>query len=695
MQPAPFGWSDKYYAEQLALLGDVYAYDIECLPNVFTISIIRVQTGEEWVFEISEWRNDVLQILAWFDYFNANQIEMVGYNNEAYDYVVIHIIWQMRERVTHQMLYNKNDKIIQFGKTGKGFSPHTVWPSDRFAPQIDLYKLHHFDNKAKRQSLKGLEFNMRARNVNAGNVEFGTYLTREQVDGDLIPYNLDDTRETAKFALASAEAIQFRRDLIKQGLITGDVLNFNETKIGKQLMIQRLGDALCFDRSSGRKQPRQTKRSHIALRDVIFPYVFFEHPEFQRVHQWMMAQTLEPSDLNEEKASTKGVFSGVHATVNGFQFDYGTGGIHGSVKNRRYSSDDEWVIEDIDVTGLYPSISNVNRLAPAHLGEAFVQEYAQLPVERAKYKKGTTGNGLFKLGGNGTYGDTNNEFSPLYDPQYTMTITINGQLMLSMLAERLMRVATLELIQINTDGMTYRIHRTMLDWAHRIQAQWETYTLLNLERVQYARMFIRDVNNYVGEYPGGKLKLKGDYWYPDGTQFPGGWPEAISKAGPSAWHKDLGAQVVQRAAVAAMVHGIDPAQFMAIHRDPFDYMLRAKVDRGSHLFIGDKEVQRITRYQVAKVGQPLRKLTPVSDELRGLYKKGQKTDQFAYDSWHAANGNVWNEAIHTKNKSTHQDSWTGLQAGWNVTECNLASDFSFDNLNLAWYLEQANKLIIG
>lgn len=692
--PNPFGWSDEYYAEQLALLGDVYAYDIEVLPNIFTIAIIRVQTGEAWVYEISEWKNEISQILQFFDFFAANQIEMVGYNNVGYDYPIIHMIWKMREAITYQMIYEKNSHMIEFGKSGKGFSPHTIWPSDRFAPQIDVYLIHHFDNKAKRQSLKGVEFNMRARNVNEGAVEFGTYLTREQVDRDLIPYNLDDTRETANFALVSAEAIQFRRDLVKQGLVAGDVLNFNETKVGKQLMIQRLGDALCYDRSSGRKRARQTPRTHIALKDIIFPYIYFEHPEFQRVHQWMLAQTLAPSDLNEDKVSTKGVFAGIHATVNGFQFDYGTGGIHGSVTNRRYQSDDDFVIEDIDVTGLYPSISNVNRLAPAHLDGPFQIEYANLPIERAKYKKGTTGNALFKLGGNGTYGDTNNEFSPLYDPQYTMTITINGQLMLSMLAERLMRVPTLEMIQINTDGMTYRVHRTMLDWAHRIQAEWEAYTRLNLERVTYDRMWIRDVNNYVGEYPGGKLKLKGDYWYPDGAQFAGGWTEAISKAGPSAWHKDLGAQVVQRAAVAAMVHGVKPEHFFAAHRDPFDYMLRAKVDKSSFLFIGDKQVQRLTRYYVAKDGAPLRKESPPTGPI-GQYKKARGVSDAQYEAWHTQNGNVWNPDIHQKNKAVHEDRTMSMQSGWLVAECNIATDFRFDNLNLAWYLEQARKLIVG
>jgi hypothetical protein len=207
-------------------------------------------------------------------------------------------------------------------------------------------------------------------------------------------------------------------------------------------------------------------------------------------------------------------------------------------------------------------------------------------------------------------------------------------------------------------------------------------------------MWVRDVNNYVGEYPDGKLKLKGDYWYPDGSKFEGGWPEAISKAGPSAWHKDLGAQIVQRAAVAAMVHGIDPETYMRVHHDPFDFMLRAKLQRGSQLFIGDREVQRITRYYITKQGGPLRKISPPTG-TPGQYKKKRGVSDRDYDAWHAARGNVWNPDIHQQNKAVHDERETSMQSGWLVSECNAASDFSFDKLNLGWYLEMSRKLIIG
>lgn len=685
----PFGWSDEYLQRMVELVGPAVVYDIEVLPNVFTLNAESIDKDDNYTFEISDRRNDLGLLLQWFDHLNSIQMPMIGFNNTGYDYLIIHLIWQYRHAVTYQHLFQKNEQIIgsneRFG--------NMVWPSDWFTPQIDLMKIHHFDNVAKRQDLKSLEFNMRSSSVLEGAVEFGEYLAHPLIDSELIPYNCHDVKETKKFALVSAEAIAFRRDMSKT--LKGDVLNFNETKIGKELLIQRLGDALCYDRSSGRKQPRQSFRSTIPLADVIFPYISFQHPEMNRVLNWMKSQTLTPADLESEdqRVSTKGVFTGVNAVIDGFQFDFGTGGIHGSVNGLKYVADDEWHIDDIDVTGLYPSIAIKNRLYPEHLGEQFIAEYGKLPEERAKYKKGTTQNAAIKLGQNGAYGDSNNPYSPLYDPKFTMTITINGQLMLCMLAERLMRLPTFQMIQINTDGMTYRIHHTMRAHAEAIQAEWERFTLLNLEHASYKRMWVRDVNNYVAESPDGKLKLKGDYWYPDGSKYEGGWPEAISKAGPSAWHKDLGAQIVQRAAVAAMVHGVDPETFMRVHRDPFDFMLRAKLQRGSELFIGDQQVQRITRYYITKQGGPLRKISPPTG-TPGQYKKARGASDRDYEAWHAAWGNVWNPDLHTKNKSIHEERETSLQSGWLVSECNIATDFDFDKLNLQWYLEGARKLII-
>ena len=107
---------------------------------------------------------------------------------------------------------------------------------------------------------------------------------------------------------------------------------------------------------------------------------------------------------------------------------------------------------------------------------------------------------MLKLALNGVYGDSNNPYSVFYDPLFTMKITLNGQLLLCLLSEKLMGIEGLRLIQANTDGVTIRVPR-----RHRVQVEfvtdwWEMVTGLQLEEAEYSRMFIRDVNNYIAEY---------------------------------------------------------------------------------------------------------------------------------------------------------------------------------------------------
>lgn len=657
-------------------------YDCETLPNAFTLNVVGLYSDLDMTFEISEFRDDRETLRAWFEHWQATKTPMVGFNNLAFDYPVIHEIY-CNPYITVAEIYYFAMGIINASFGGARFNG--VWESDRFAPQIDVYKVHHFDNRAKSTSLKALQFNMRSESVMEMPIPFGVPVTREQVDAFLIPYNKHDVIETKKFALISMDAINFRNRLTDT--LRGDVLNFNDTKIGAKILEQRLGDDVCYFDDLGRRAPRQTFRESIRLNEIIFPYIQFRDAEFNRILSWMRQQTLTADELTEN-IKTKGVFTGVSANVGGLDFHFGTGGIHGSVSAQRFASDTEYVICDVDVAALYPSIAIVNRLYPEHLGDAFVREYAQLPIERSKHAKGTVENAAFKLAANGTYGNSNNKYSVFYDPKFTMAITINGQLLLCMLAERLLTVDTLRIIQINTDGITYRIRRDQVPHAELMQQIWQRITHLTLEQTHYSRMWIRDVNNYVAETIDGKLKQKGAYWFP--VKF----PDDVSNASPPAWHKDFSALVSIKAAVDHMVNGTDIERFVYAHREPFDFMCRAKVDRSSHLYIGDKETQRITRYYVALNGGPMRKVSPPIGEA-GTYKR---RNGISDAEWHDVLGQIkpgtWDERIHTKNKSRYETREFGIEAGFNVTECNVASRFDFANVNYEWYIERARKLVI-
>lgn len=677
-------------------LTNAVCYDCETFPNCFTLRMKCLNSDVAGTWEISNFRDDRQALMTWFNYLNQTQTPMIGFNNVHFDYPVIHYIFK-NPHCTVDQIYQKAMAIIG-GNIGNDRFQHVVWASDRFAPQIDLFKINHFDNPAKSTNLKALQINMRSASVVDMPVELGTILTKEQIDNDLIPYNGHDVDETKKFALYNLDAINFRISLIERFDI--DVMNWPDTKIGARMMEDRIGKELCYDMSTGRKVTRQTPRTRIALNDIIFPYIHFKSPEFNTILDYLRSRVLTSQDLQvfggeimTPKVQTKGVFTNLKASIGGIDYYFGTGGIHGSVSSQRIVATEDWLIRDIDVASLYPSIAIVNRLSPAHLGERFVQIYAQLPEERKKWqkekgKKCVEANTL-KLASNGVYGNSNNPYSVFYDPQFTLQITINGQLMLCMLAEQLMTVPTIRILMINTDGITYFIHKNHETQAKMICKDWEVYTALTLEDAGYSRLWARDVNNYIAESLDGSLKTKGAYWSPDPLDYQG----SISAAQPPAWHKDLGNVVSIRAAVAAMVHGVDPEVFVKLTTNPYDFMCRIKAKRSDKLFWGNEIVQRNTRYYVSVDGRTLVKNAPPSG-LAGTFKRKPKISEYEYNKIMAETGGQWDGRVCTANHSTHQNRETGIQAGQRVTVCNDVRDFNFATVNYDWYVNEARKLMI-
>lgn len=186
-----------------------------------------------------------------------------------------------------------------------------------------------------------------------------------------------------------------------------------------------------------------------------------------------------------------------------------------------------------------------------------------------------------------------------------------------------------------------------------------------------------------------KLKLKGAYWYPEK------FPEDMNTGAP-AWHKNLSALVITKAAVANMVHGTDIERFVYGHSDPFDFMCRAKVDRSSKLMIGDREVQRITRYYLATNGESMRKVSPpVKGATVGDYKR---KNGISDSVWYEVNASIppgtWDARIHTGNKSKYIIREMSIESGFKVAECNRAADFDFERVDYDYYVAAARKLVI-
>ena len=610
-----------------------YIYDIETYPNVFTLAIKHPPSGDRAVFEISDRRNQFADLVAMLHRLKEGKCRMVGFNNLLFDYPVVHYMLR-HVHITAADIYAKAHAIL----TATDRFAHTVWESDHFVQQIDLFKINHFDNIAKSTSLKMLEYNMRMERIQELPFPPGTTLTPGQID-TLIEYGDHDVDATERFYKETLPAIEFRETLSAK--YNRNFMNHNDVKIGTDYFIMRLEDAApgsCYYRDANNKrQKRQTPRDSIVVRNILFPYVSFSRPELQRVHKFF---------YNETITDTYKAFDKLQATVDGFTFDFGTGGLHGSIDPEVIVSTGTHVIIDVDVTSYYPSLAIANRVYPEHLSEVFCDIYADMKQERISHPKGTPENAMLKLALNGTFGATNSIYSPFYDPAYTMAITINGQLLLAMLAEWVMGIEGLRMIQANTDGITVLCPREKRDVFEMWCNAWEQTTGLELEHADYDRMFIKDVNNYIAEYKGReKYKHKGKYLYERG------------------WHQNQSALVIPKAAEAALVHGVDIETFIHDHKDPFDFMLRTKVPRAGKLLWGDDEVQNISRYYVSKDGAALTKLLkPTAAQIKA---KGADAPMRRI----------------------------GIDVGWDVTVCNDHATIVWDNVNYDYYVAEAKKLV--
>ena len=626
-----------------------FVWDVETMRNLFSACIVHVETKTRWIFETSDRRNQSQQFIDFLYWLQSIDARMVGFNNEGFDWPVCQALVNIGGNFTAGDAHAKAQMIIE-AQNNDRFG-QAVWADQRLVRQVDLFKIHHFDNRSKSTSLKKLEINMRAASVIDLPYSPHEPLTFEQMD-HVITYMCHDVAETLRFYLHSKEQIEFR-DSLPQDL--GDVINFNDTKIGKKYFekaIEAANPGSTVEWVNGRKRPRQTHRQSIRIADIISPKVAFQRPEFQRVLGWLQQQTLtriQIEDTLSDKVETKGVFKGLVATIDGFDFVFGAGGIHGSLEGVTIRVDDDYDIIDFDVRSYYPDLAIKGGYYPAHLGEAFPKVYKELFERRLALPKSSGEAAMLKLAMNGVYGDSNSIYGCFFDTQYTMTITINGQLLLCMFAEACLAADGVTIIQANTDGITLKVRKNRRAYVEQCAEWWQGPTGLVLESVDYSAMHIRDVNNYLAvKKKDGSVKRIGAYAYVTPLEDP-----FTRELG---WHKDHSMRVVAMAAEAEMVRGIPVAEFIMNHRDPFDFMLSIKVPRSSRLMADDVQVQNTTRYYVSTRGVYLRKIMP------GLKGGPERT----FD----------------------------VQKGWTVGICNDAADFDWNTVNYLYYITEARKLLI-
>lgn len=171
-----------------------------------------------------------------------------------------------------------------------------------------------------------------------------------------------------------------------------------------------------------------------------------------------------------------------------------------------------------DVTAYYPSLQLQYKLGYRNMGnpENFEKIHGENLRLKAIDKKARL---PYKIADNAISGQLKDQYSPLFDPRENNAITVNGQLLLLDLLEKLENHC--ELIQSNTDGILMKMPEkyeksdaaidAWFDTIDDIVWEWEQRTGMRMGFDLYTKVFQKDVNNYLLVAADGSIKRKGAY----------------------------------------------------------------------------------------------------------------------------------------------------------------------------------------
>ena len=550
-----------------------YIWDIETL-DIFTATFVDKDSDEKRVFVISKTKDERKEL---FEFLNAEIAGLIGYNSIFFDAQVIEYMYRYPNCTVQDI--KSYASIITSNNDRRPDVPE--WNLRH--KHLDLFKALSLSTKAKRVGLKWCEFMMDMENIE----DMPSQGEGNNWEEMVLSYNLNDVIATKKLYEKYYHEIELRKAMTKKEGI--NLMNSTEPDLSKKLFSKYLSKAMGISKND--LHTMYTSRDVVKVKDIIFPYVKFNTPKFQ-----MLLESFKKLELKE---TDKAEFIINH----GIDIVYGLGGIHASANNVYVESNNEYIIKTLDVVSFYPNLFIRNGLSPAHIPkEIFLPLYESLFNERRSIPKSDPRNYILKILLNATYGLTNDKYSFLRDRLVTLTICINGQLLLSMLMEELIdNIPGSQLVMMNTDGFEVKIPRKYVTNYNNICDKWEQLTNLELEFADYQKMIISDVNNYISIDTKGKSKTKGKYEYKD-----------------IPLHKNKSYSIIPLAVYEYWVNNIPIEKTIKEHRNIFDFCggvksKKSELKGASHYEIWKvkfgniikEKLSKTVRYFISKQGSTL------------------------------------------------------------------------------------------
>lgn len=324
---------------------------------------------------------------------------------------------------------------------------------------------------------------------------------------------------------------------------------------------------------------------------------------------------------------------------------YGNGGIHSVYDTNRkdtqalyVESDGEYCLVNVDAASYYPSmliqfdclsrtVEDKQKFIDIYNERIAIKHKANPTKEDEQVQK------ALKLVLNTAYGASGNKYLDMYDPYMCSRCCRLGQIFLTALACKIYNtIVSAQIIQTNTDGILVYINRNDLDKLQKCMDEWTRVSGIGMDRDEVAKIWQRDVNNYLLVKTSGKIKRKGA-WLMDDFHRPG-----TVKYGP------LDAFICSKAATKYLVEGIDPTVTLVQCKNLNDFAITCK--KGPTYF---KVVQRYADGHEEELFKCNRVIATKDESLGKLYKVKRYKGTISYGAMPDTPDNclVVNEALNT------------------------------------------------
>lgn len=677
----------------LKIFSDCVDNDGKAIPLVDKLTIAEIKQRLETIpkkrFVLYEDDDtDLFSLLYWLQ----QKADYFGYNNRKYDRLMLSAL------LMYYNQFDKSSKLITFlyetsQRVIRSSNNDTLW-TDNFTSLIlrnnvafrdldlfQIFRLDHYHKSLKQTSINIKWYNLkeytmppigdldrhyyherlpeakgmtdRELNIHYRNV-FERFIPKEYLN-EMADYNDNDVYIVAELIRMNQEEVLLRYRISEEYKV--DVYSASRSTIADKVIVK------LYSKFTG-LHPKafintKTIRRKILVSEILSDKIAFSTPELNDILSGIRSLTLK---------GEKGEFDR-EFTFMGTSYTIATGGLHSNEIPSVYVENSDSIIVDRDVASYYPNMIRSLKVCQKHLiPKAWFRIADAIVDERLEHKhlakdksldvmerdKHATAAACLKIVANaGIYGKMGSEKSFLCDKKAMYQVTINGQLFLLMLIEKL-ELAGIHVISANTDGIVTIVPRELEQTADDICHWWEKHLGLELEFTYYTKYVTEGVNSYLTVKRGGSSKFKG-------RMNPKMFLEDLSKG--------YNSPIVAKCVTEYFINGTPVMETLRNAKSILDFCRTQNVNHKyrlefTHVVDGKIRtdvVQKNTRFYISSTGGTLMKVESMG----------------------------WNE------HNEEQVKKSSLCAGQRVSICNTVDDTDISelNVNYLYYYNEAMAII--